>query len=194
MYCKPHRWNYGSGFPSSEARTRRSTTPSVSELRPRAVLVGGSPDVSRPAMRPTTSSRVSATSRISRPTSRVRARPADGGVWTNHARTPIAEASSRSRTSKENVSGPAASATEFFALRTNLHRLGRKVFGGDGLDRVVAVAVDGEHREAPQRPGHVIEQQVSVAEDQRRPDDAVGDAEVPEHVLHLRLAPEVRQV
>ena len=33
-------------------------------------------------------------------------------VWTNRARTPIDEASRRSKASKENVSGPAASATD----------------------------------------------------------------------------------
>ena len=54
--------------------------------------VGGSPDVNRPAMRPTTSSLVSAMSRISRPTSPVKARPTRGGVCRKHLRTPIEEA------------------------------------------------------------------------------------------------------
>ena len=50
---------------------RRGKSQSLSLVVP----VGAASDVNRPAMSPTTSSRVSATSRISRPTSRVRARP-----------------------------------------------------------------------------------------------------------------------
>ena len=79
-------------------------------------------------------------------------------------------------------------------LRTSLHRLRRKVFGVDGLDCLVAVPVDGEHREAAQRPDHVVQQQVAVSEDQGRPDDGVGDAEALQQVLHLPLSPEVGQL
>ena len=52
--------------------------------------------------------------RSSSPTSRVRAKPRVGGVWTNRTRVPTAEASRRSNFSKEKVSGPAALPTEFF--------------------------------------------------------------------------------
>ena len=52
-------------------RLRRGKSQSLSLVVP----VGAASDVNRPAMSPTTSSRVIATSRISRPTSRVRARP-----------------------------------------------------------------------------------------------------------------------
>ena len=98
---------------SSDTYRLPSPSPlSASQSVSLVVPVGGSSDVSRPSMRPTTSSRVSAMSRISRPTSPVRARPTRGGVCRNHLRTPIEEASRRSRTSKENVSGPAASAME----------------------------------------------------------------------------------
>ena len=49
------------------------------------VPVGGSSDVSRTSIRPTTSSRVSAISRVRRPTSPVRARSMRGGVCRKHA-------------------------------------------------------------------------------------------------------------
>ena len=52
--------------------------------------------MSNPAISPSTSSRVSAMSRISRPTSPVRARPTDGGVRRNLLRTPIGAGMSRS--------------------------------------------------------------------------------------------------
>ena len=63
------------------------------------------------------------------------------------------------------------------ALRASLHRLDRKVFDVDGLDRIIAVPVDEEDRKAPQRPSHVVEKQVADPEDQRRPDDGMGDSE-----------------
>ena len=82
-------------------RLRRGKSQSLSLVVP----VGAASDVNRPAMSPTTSSRVSATSRISRPTSRVRARPTGEGVWTSRARTPIAEATRRRRPLKEEPHG-----------------------------------------------------------------------------------------
>ena len=145
-------------------------------------------------MSPITSSWVSATSRISRPTSRVRARPADGGVWTSRARTPYR----RGEQAKQLLEGervrPGSVGHGVLAWRASRHRLGRKVFGVDGLDRVVAAPIDGEDREAPQGPGHVVEQQVAFAEYQGQPDDGVRDSQAHQHVLHLRLAPEVWQV
>ena len=78
---------------SDTYRLPRPSPFSASQSLSLAVPVGGSPDVNRPSMRPTTSSRVSAMSRISRPTSPVKARPTRGGVCRNHLRTPIEEAS-----------------------------------------------------------------------------------------------------
>ena len=104
-------------------------------------------------MRPTTSSRVSAMSRISRPTSPVKARPTRGGVCGNHLRTSIEEASRRSRASKDKVSGPGSVGHGALAQRASFHRLGRKVFDVDRLDRIVTAPVDGE---APQRPGMLL--------------------------------------
>ena len=100
-------------------------------------------------MRPSTSSRVSAMSRISRPTSPVKARPTRGGVCRNHLRTPIDEASRRSRGLEGERVRPGSVGNGVLALRTSLHRLGRKVFDVDGLDRIVAVPVDGEDGKAP---------------------------------------------
>ena len=66
----------------------------------------------RPAIRPSTYSRVCTTPRNSRPTSRVRANPSDGGVCTSRTRAPTALASSRSNSLNVNVTGPAASTTK----------------------------------------------------------------------------------
>ena len=106
--CPPPRCPYLRQLRRS-SDTYRLPSPSAfsaSQSASVVVQVGGSLDVSRPSMRPTTSSWVSAISRISRPTSPVKARPTRGGVCRNHLRTPIEEASRRSRASKENVSGP----------------------------------------------------------------------------------------
>ena len=66
---------------SSDTYRLPSPSPfSASQSVSLVVPVGGSSDVSRPSMRPTTSSRVSAMSRISRPTSPVEERPARAGV------------------------------------------------------------------------------------------------------------------
>ena len=113
-------------------------------------------------MRPSTSSRVSTTSRIIRPTKRVRVRPKDGGVCTRRQGAPIEEAIRRSKSSKESVSDPAASDTLFPALGSGSHCLIRQVAGVYGLDRVVAAPVNWEEREAPQRPGHVVHEQVAA--------------------------------
>ena len=65
---------------------------SLSQSPSLVVPVGAAADVSSPAMSPSTSSRVRAMSRISRPTSPVKARPTRGGVCRKHLRTPIEEA------------------------------------------------------------------------------------------------------
>ena len=144
-------------------------------------------------MRPTTSSRVSAMSRISRPTSPVKARPTRGGVCRNPLRTSSEEASRRSRALKDKVSGPAQRRQRSSRSESQPPPPGRKVFDVDGLDRVVTAPVDREDGKAPQRPGHVVEQQVADPEDQRRSDDGVGDSETHQHILHLGLASEVGQ-
>ena len=72
------------------------------------VPIGWPSEVSNPAINPSTSSRVSTTSRSSRPTSRVSTSPRDGGVCMSRTRAPTAEARRRSNYSKVNVSGPAA--------------------------------------------------------------------------------------
>ena len=77
------------------------------------------------------------------------------------------------------------------ALRAIRNRLGRKVFNVDGLHLVVAAPADGKYREAPKRPGDVVEQQVALAEHQGGPDDGVGDSEALQHILDLHLALEV---
>ena len=64
----------------------------------------------------------------------------------------------------------------------------------DGPDPVVAAPVDGEEWEAPQRPGDVVEQKVSCAEHQGRPDDGVGDSKALERVLRLPFGPEVGEM
>ena len=112
-------------------------------------------------MRPTTSSRVSAMSRISRPTSPVKARPTRGGV----VQEPSSDAHSGGQQAKQGLEGervrPGSVGHGALAQRASFHRLGRKVFDVDRLDRIVAAPVDGEDGEAPQRPGHVVEQQVA---------------------------------
>ena len=59
--------------------------------------------------------------------------------------------------------------------RTGIRYLGRQVPGVDRLERVVAVPEDGEIRKAALLPGLVVQQEVPLAEDQRRADDWVGD-------------------
>ena len=99
---------------SSDTYRRPSPSPfSASQSLSLVVPVGGSPDVNSPPMRPTTSSRVSAMSRISRPTSPVKARPTRGGVCGNHLRTSIEEASRRSRASKDKVSARSSAPCSF---------------------------------------------------------------------------------
>ena len=93
---------------SDTYRLPRPSPFSASQSLSLVVPVRAASDVSNPAMSPTTSSRVSAMSRINRPTSPVKPRPTRGGVCRNHLRTPIEEASRPSRASKENVSGPAS--------------------------------------------------------------------------------------
>ena len=65
---------------------------SLSQSLSLVVPVGRAVDVSSPAISPSTSSRVRATSRINSPTSPVKARPTRGGVCRKHLRTPIEEA------------------------------------------------------------------------------------------------------
>ena len=77
--------------------------------------------------------------------------------------------------------------------RAGRHRQVRQVPGMDGLDLVIAAPEDGEDREPPQRPGHVVQQQIALAEDQGGPDDGVGDTHILKNLLHLTLAPEVGQ-
>ena len=79
--------------------------PALSSSQPANLVVpaGAAWEVSNPAMRPSTSSLVSTTSRSSRPASRVRAKPRDGGVCTSRTRAFTPEASSRSNSSKVNV-------------------------------------------------------------------------------------------
>ena len=82
---------------------------------------------------------------------------------------------------------------EASAPRTGLHRLGRNVFDVDWLHLILPVPVDGEEREAPDRPGDVAEQQVALSEQQRGPDDRVSDSQAHQLVLHLGFGPEVGQ-
>ena len=84
----------------------------VSQSLNLVVPVDGAWDVSNPAINPSTSSRVSTTSRTKTPTTRVSARPTVGGVGTRRLRMPIAEAIRRRRSAKDIVSGPAASAVK----------------------------------------------------------------------------------
>ena len=66
-----------------------------------------------------------------------------------------------------------------------IHRLGRQIPGVDGLPTVIAPAEDGENREPPQRPGHVAEQQVALAEDQGWSDDGLGNPHALQNLLNL---------
>ena len=88
---------------------------------------------------------------------------------------------------------PGGVGNETVTARTDIHRLGRQVLGVDGLDRVVAAPEYGEDREAPQRPGHVVQQQVALAEHQGWPDDGVGYPGIPQNPLHLPLPTKVGQ-
>ena len=95
----------------------------------------------------------------------------DGGVRISQTRAFTAEANTRSNSSKVNVSGPGGVGDKAVCPKTSRQCLGSQVLDIDGLNPVVATAEDGENREAPQRPGHVVQQQVASAEDQGGPDD-----------------------
>ena len=69
----------------------------------------------------------------------------------------------------------------------------RQVINVHRLRPVLATAGDGEHREAPQQPSDVVEQNVSFAKYQGWPDYGVGQGRFPDRLLHQTLAPEVGQ-
>ena len=98
----------------------------------------------------------------------------------------------RGQQAKQSLEGkcfrPGGVGDKVFTQTTSRHRLGSQVLGIDGLNRVVAAPEDGE---APQGPGHVVQQQIALAEEQGGPDDGVGDTRILKNLLHLPLAPEV---
>ena len=110
---------------------------------------------------------------------------------------PDAGAHRRGQQAKQFLEGeglrPGGVANGVLPPRTGRHRLGRQVFGVDGLKLVVAIPEDGENRKTPQGPGHVVQQQVALTEDQGGPDDGLRDTHTHQDFLYLPLAPEVGQ-
>ena len=70
----------------------------------------------------------------------------------------------------------------------------RQVVDVDRLQAIASVAEDAEHRQPPQSPGDVVDQDVLLAEKDRRPEDGVGDARLDQRLLQRGLASEVLQM
>ena len=63
-----------------------------------------------------------------------------------------------------------------------------------GPDPVATVAHDREHWQMAQQPRDVVDQHVTRAEHDGRPNDREGDAALGKRFLHQRLAPEVAEI
>ena len=76
-------------------------------------------------------------------------------------------------------------------MSTRVHRQRRQVFREDWLEPIAAPARYDEQRESAQQPGYVIDKDIFDAEDDRGPDDGVGDSRVDDRLLYLGFPSEV---
>ncbi len=127
-------------------------------------------------MSPLTSSRVSTTSRTRQPTAHDSNRGTAGGRCTTKALLPTTRRKVSTSSSKERTSGPTASST---------------VLDEDRLEAVVPRAEHREHGEAAKHPRDIVDEDVLGAEDDRRPQDGVGEAGLGDGLLDEGLAAEV---